>query len=98
MKLDEDRSQSENYLVWKINYNTEQHDVIVWTQTIPSGSDPALVDLCKISSNWNVFEPGAAHTEQKESKSKIVRNTEVKIPNKTNRTRAGKNEKNAGAA
>lgn len=36
---------------------------MIETQTIPSGSDPALDDWCKISSNWNVFEPGAAHTE-----------------------------------
>lgn len=55
------------------------------TQTIPSGSDPAVVDWCKISSNWNVFEPGAAHTEQTKCKSEIVRNTEINISNKKNR-------------
>lgn len=37
------------------------------TQTIPSGSDPAFVDWCIISSNWNVFEPGAAHTKTKKN-------------------------------
>jgi len=36
-------------------------------QTIPSGSDPAFVDWCIISSNWNVFEPGAAHTKTKKN-------------------------------
>lgn len=30
--------------------------------TNPSGRSPGFVDLCIISSNWNVFEPGAAHT------------------------------------
>lgn len=30
--------------------------------TSPSGRSPGFVDLCIISSNWNVFEPGAAHT------------------------------------
>lgn len=68
------------------------------TQTIPSGSDPAFADWCIVSSNWNVFEPGAAHTEQKKSKGKIVRTTEINISNKKNRTRAGKNDKNSGAA
>ena len=42
---------------------------MVRTQTIPLGSDPALVDRCIISSSWNVFDPGAAHTEKTRKKS-----------------------------
>ena len=34
-------------------------------RTIPPGNVPGLVDRCIISSNWNVFEPGAAHTATK---------------------------------
>lgn len=35
--------------------------------TSPSGSCPVLVNPCIISSNWNVLDPGAAHTAQKSS-------------------------------
>lgn len=37
-------------------------------RTIPPGNVPGLVDRCIISSNWNVFEPGAAHTATKQKK------------------------------
>lgn len=37
-------------------------------QTIPLGSVPGFVDWCIISSNWNVFEPGAAHTAERKRK------------------------------
>lgn len=33
--------------------------------TSPSGKIPGLVDWYITSSNWNVFEPGAAHTKKK---------------------------------
>ena len=39
-------------------------------RTIPPGNVPGLVDRCIISSNWNVFEPGAAHTATKQKKNK----------------------------
>lgn len=48
--------------------NREEHETIKRKQTIPSGSDPVFVEWYIISSNWNVFEPGAAHTAQKEKK------------------------------
>lgn len=36
-------------------------------QTIPVGKEFGDIDLCIISSNWNVLEPGAAHTASKTS-------------------------------
>jgi hypothetical protein len=48
----------------KSEVRSVKHDIVRRKQTIPSGSDPALVDRCIISSSWNVFDPGAAHTEQ----------------------------------
>ena len=33
-------------------------------RTNPPGNDPGSVEWYIISSNWNVFKPGAAHTSQ----------------------------------
>ena len=41
--------------------NVKQY-IIKRNHTNPSGRDPGFIDRCIISSNWNVFEPGAAHT------------------------------------
>ena len=60
----------------KSEVKSVKQDMVRRTQTIPSGSDPALVDRCIISSSWNVFDPGAAHTEQKTRKK--LENTFIK--------------------
>ena len=60
----------------KSEVKSVKQDIVWRTQTIPSGSDPALVDRCIISSSWNVFDPGAAHTEQKTRKK--LENTFIK--------------------
>lgn len=49
----------------KAQRNRNNIFVMKMSQTIPLGSVPVSIDWCIISSNWNVFEPGAAHTKQK---------------------------------
>lgn len=41
------------------------------TLTSPLGRDPDLHEWYTISSNWNVFEPGAAHTEENKPSERI---------------------------
>lgn len=41
---------------------TRNKNSTIGIHTSPLGNDPGFVDWCIISSNWNVFDPGAAHT------------------------------------
>lgn len=64
----------ENFLMEK-RLDTSHKSVKERNRTSPLGNDPGSVDRYIISSNWNVFEPGAAHTAWKEknvNKKKIL--------------------------